>query len=139
MVKFFAGLGLFLLTFFVEVQLAAAGIHLNLILAVLITFALLFEFREFIFFAVLAVFLANPQPSPSAAVIALACIPLGAYISKRIFTWQLWIRDLITVFLSFLIFYLVALPGLFLANLFSFAIDLAAALVLGQLILAALQ
>jgi|SRR5581483_2220555 len=138
MIKFFAGLAALALALFIQIQLAAVGLHFNLALAALIAIALIFDFWEVIILDLLTIFLLNWQPTPGKEFIIFFLVPIGALVSKKIVTWEPWIHSLITLFAGFLVFDLASAPRTFLGNIFYFAPDIVIGIIVGEIIFFAL-
>lgn len=139
MIKFFAGIAVLALALFIQIQLAAVGLHFNLALATLIAIALVFDFWELLILDLLTIFLLNWQPAPGKELIAFFLIPLAAFVSKKIVTWEGWIHNLIAIFIGFLVFDLVSAPRTFFSGLSHFIPDIIIALIVGEVIFLALE
>jgi hypothetical protein len=136
MLKFFSALAILLLALFAEIVLASVGLHFSLALAVLIAFAFVLDFWELLILDLVAVFILNWQPAPSAALIAFALVPLAAFAFYKLTHWHGWTGVLVAVIAGFLIFYIVAAPGFFLHDLAGFMLDLIVGLLVGEAVLA---
>jgi hypothetical protein len=135
MLKFFSALAILLLALLAEIVLASVGLHFTLALAALIAFAFILDFWELLILDLVAVFILNWQPAASAALIAFALVPLLAFAFYKLTHWHGWTGVLVAIVVGFLIFYIAAAPGLFLANSTSFLLDLVVGLIVGEAML----
>lgn len=136
MLKFFSTLAILFLALFVEIVLASVGFHFSLALAVLIAFAFILNFWELLILDLIAVFILNWQPTPSAALLIFALIPLAAFAFYKLTHWHGWTGVLVAIIVGFLLFYIGAAPTLFLENLPTFLLDLIIGLLVGEAVLA---
>jgi hypothetical protein len=137
--KFLSGLAVLLLALFAEIALASVGLHFSLALAALIAFAFILDFWELLILDLVAVFILNWQPAPSAALIAFALVPVLAFAFYKLTHWHGWTGVLVAVIVGFLIFYIAAAPSLFIRNSLLFALDLVMGLLVGEAVLAGLN
>jgi hypothetical protein len=134
-ISFFTAAVILCISLTLQFLFASAGIFINLVLAVLITFAFALDFWELCVLVLCAVFVLNWQPMPSIAIIVFALIPLAAYGFKTFARLELWIGNAAALVFGFLLFYVIAAPGEFLGNLPGFFVNLLAALLVGELVL----
>ena len=137
--KFLSGLAILFLAFVLQFLFASSGFYYNLALATLITFALIFDFWELLALDLLAVFILNWQPAPSATLIAFALIPLAAFGFRTFTRWHGWIGNVIAIACGFLIFNIAAVPTFFPWHIWQFLIDLAVGLIVGEIELSLMQ
>ena len=123
---FFAGLFLLLLAIFLQLFLSSTGIALSLVLAVLIAFAFIFDFLELLLFDLIAIFLFNWQPAPSASLIAFAFIPLAAFGFRHAIRTESWVGVLAVTILGLFLFYMVSVSGHLSGHVQMFLLDLLA-------------
>ena len=139
MIRFLSILAVLLLALAAQFALASAGFHLNLALAVLIALAFISDFWEFAFFVLLSVFLLNWKPAASGTMILFALVPFAAFTFQKLVRSQAWIGNLIAIFAGFLIFYVVPAPTMFLANMMPFLMNVIVGLLVGEVVLFALN
>jgi len=135
MLRFLSAFAILLLALTAQFALANAGLHLDLVLAVLITFAFTFNFWELAVFVLFSVFLLNWKSQPSDTLILFALIPLAAFAFRKLVHSEAWIGNLIAIIVGFLIFSIAPAPTLFLTNIVPFLMDLIVGLLVGEIIL----
>ena len=134
MMRFLAALGLLLVTLFIQIFLGASGIYLNIALAALVAFAFTLDLLELLVLDLIAVFILNWQPASSAALVAFALIPIGAYSFRRLTYLHGWVATAAAVVAGFLVFYIIGAPRELLHNTLGFFEDLVAGLAAGELV-----
>ena len=122
------------LAFGLQFLLASSGIFINVILATLIAFAFFFNLWELAVFILLAIFVTNWQPAVSAEMVLFAVLPLAAYGIRTISRWHGWALNLISLFFTTVLVYLVIAPGFFVHDFGAFATDLVGSMIFGQLV-----
>ena len=103
-IRFFIGLVVLLIAVFLQFFLLPLGIAWNILFAILIAFAFIFDFFAFLLFDLLAVFLVNWQPGLSPTLIAFAVIPLLVFAFRTAIRPEAWVGVLISIFAGFALF-----------------------------------
>ena len=137
--KFFTGILVLILAFFLQFWLGVWGIYANFVFATLIVFVFLFDIGEFIFFVLLGVFLINWQPMASIDIIAFAIIPLIAFAARFWFHWDQWVGSVASVVIALLLLYFVISPKMIIQPFGSFIVDLLLSIIFAEAILWGMQ
>lgn len=130
--KLLAGLVILFIALTLQFWFASAGWYFDLSFAALISFAFIFDFWELLVLVFLAVFIVNWQPRVSLEILIFGLYPIVAHFSRGVIHWQVWIENLVAIFLGFLLLYVIVGHGSF--NLHLFLMDVAAGMVFGALI-----
>jgi hypothetical protein len=133
MLKFFSGIALLLLALTIEFFLGSLGIYLNLVFAVLIAFAFLFDFLEVLTFVLFAALIINWEPGFSTTLLIFILIPLALYLFRKTTPSEAIVGVAIGVVAGFLLFYGIATTGISFLKSLGFFIDLIVGLAVGEL------
>ena len=139
MMRFILALLFLALAFVLQFWFASIGVSANIILASLVTFALMFDIWDLIFFILAAIFIINWQPAFSIEIVLFAALPLAAYLFNRYSPSEAWVANIVAVAISVLVLYLAVAPQLFLPAWRIFAADLVICLIFSACTSAALR
>lgn len=131
-IKLFAGLIILFIALTLQFWFASAGWYVDLSYAALISFAFVFGFWELLLFIALAVFVVNWQPAASMEIILFAAFPIAVHLSRNVLHWQVWLENVLAIFVGFFLLYLAVSRVGF--NWQSFFIDVIAGSVFGTLL-----
>lgn len=130
--KLFAGLIILFIALLLQFWLASAGWYIDLSYAALISFAYVFGFWELLLLIALAVFVVNWQPAASMEIILFAAYPIAVHLSRNMLHWQVWLENILAIFIGFFLLYLsVSLIGF---DRQAFFIDVIAGIIFGTLV-----
>lgn len=132
--KFLGGLTILLAALVLQFWLVGAHVYINLAFAAVISFALIFDFWEFLALDLLAVFIVNWEPAASAEILVFALYPILVHVSRNLSAWQAWLKNLGAIVFGFALLYLVAAGAAFPAYWRPFLIDVAGGLLAGAAI-----
>jgi len=138
-IRFIAAVFAVFLACVLQFWFASLGIAVNLILAALIALAFLFGIWEVVFFTVLALFIINWQPAFGEEIVLFGVLPLAAYASHRLFSWEAWAGSLVAIAAGLVITYGALEPEIFFARPGAFLLDLIGSLLFGAAVFAVLN
>lgn len=137
MSKFFLAIILLCITLFVQIFLASAGWYFDITLAALITLASVLDLGELIICDLLLILVLNWEPNPSLSLFVFACLPVAAWLFQKVAHWHGWISNLIAIAGGIVLFYAISAPLFIIYSPLRFLLDLAVAMVAGELLLTA--
>lgn len=131
--KIIAGFIILFIALLLQFWFASAGWYFDLSYAALISFAFVFDFWELLLLVAIAVFIVNWQPTASVEIVIFAAFPIAVHFSRNLLHWQVWLENILAIFVGFLLLYAsVSRLGL---NWPAFFIDAIAGSILGTIIL----
>lgn len=92
------------------------GWTFDLALAVLLVSALFLRFLELIFLILVGLIFLSVKPGWDTESFLILALPVATFFGERIFSWELWLTNLVFVASGILIFYVVLDMGQLLGN-----------------------
>jgi hypothetical protein len=130
--RFLSAVVLLLVAFILQFFLATAGVFMNFFFATLIACAFLFSFWELLVLVLLAVFIVNWQPAVNVEIMIFALYPLAVFFLRGFAHLQLWLKNLIAIFVGIFLLYAVLGGRAFLFHPTVFLIDVLGGMVFGS-------
>jgi hypothetical protein len=134
--KFFAGFLLLILVLGITLKMKLFfGWEIDMVLALLVVYGLVFELLPTLFFASFAAWILNSSPLPGLELVVLVGIALISYFGRYFMPWQRWVSLTLLVVLGTFSLYAVASPRLFLDNIGFITLDAGIATIFGFIVL----
>lgn len=137
--RFTLALVMFALAAAVQFWLMGGGIFLNLIFALLVVYALYFDFWELAFFVLLAMFLLDWRSAITLELALVAAVPFAVFAMRGMFRMETWVTAPIGIVAGLLLLYAVAAPRFLWTEPAVFLADACLSLLAGMLAFAALH
>lgn len=132
--KFIGGIIILFAALTLQFSLMSAHLSINLAFATVISFALIFDFWEFLALDLLAVFILNWEPAASTEILIFALYPILVHFSRNLAAWHAWLKNLAAVFAGFILLYVLVAQAEFFGFLRPFLTDAAGGLLWSALV-----